>query len=332
MGRPQIFRTSEDRILGAVLGHAVGDALGVPVEFGPRAARRADPVIEMRGYGTHHQPPGSWSDDTSLMLCLVETLTEHPSLGDKAFQSLAGKFIAWRDEGYWTPHGEAFDIGGTTSQAISRLRAGTPPLEAGGADERSNGNGSLMRILPLAFLPNLDDTALARTAEDFSRLTHRHYRSKMACGLFVLLCRRLLEGLAPDQAYLEAITLGRRLYSRPPFESQLPHYERFLSGRLTDLPEEHIRSTGYVVHTLEASVWCLLHTNSFAAAVLRAVNLGDDTDTTAAVTGGLAGAVYGLGDIPKQWTETLVLKEQITGLASKYLLKARGLFADETKN
>jgi len=303
-----------ERVCGAVLGHAVGDALGVPVEFMSRAALRADPVTDMRGYGTHRQPEGTWSDDTSLMLCLLESLSEGVDFADTA-----GRFVAWVDKGYWTAHGRVFDLGGTTREALARLKKGAAPLEAGGDDERSNGNGSLMRILPVAFLKDLTDEEAILTAHQASSLTHRHPRSQMACGLFILLARRLLDGMFPERAYTETIKAASTLYSQPPFRAETGHFQRFLSGKLAGLGEDEIESSGYVVHTLEAAVWCVLNGSTFRETALRAVNLGDDSDTTGAVAGGLAGAWSGPVGIPPAWVEKLARRAEIEALVKRFL-------------
>jgi ADP-ribosyl-[dinitrogen reductase] hydrolase len=308
----------EDRVLGAVLGQAVGDALGVPVEFKSRESLKANLVTDMRGFGTHNQPPGTWSDDASLMLCLLESLAEGLDL-----KALGKKFIAWREDGYWTPHGKVFDIGNATSDAIDQLIDGVPPLEAGGADEYSNGNGSLMRILPVAFIKDLTDEEAIRLAEQVSRLTHRHPRSQMACGLFVLMSRRLLEGVSPAEAHKSAIASGPNLYDRDPFSAELPHFNKFLSPTLANLEESDIQSSGYVIHTLEAATWCLLTTSSYSEAVLKAVNLGRDTDTTAVVVGGLAGLAYGNEAIPGEWLEALDKKKAIDELVEAFIKTAR---------
>jgi ADP-ribosylglycohydrolase len=301
--------------MGAVFGHAVGDALGVPVEFRGREALRADPVKGMRGQGTHGQLPGTWSDDTSLMLCLLVGLGHEIDL-----QGVAGRFIRWRDESYLTPHGEVFDIGSTTREAIARLRRGTPHEEAGGGGEPDNGNGSLMRILPVAFLSHLSDREAAAAAHAVSCLTHRHPRSQMACGLFVLLCRRLLDGMERNNAYEAAVEAGRRIYAGwAPYDGQVEHFVRFMSGNLGALREEDINSGGYVIHTLEAATWCLLNNGSFAETVLAAVNLGEDTDTTGAVVGGLAGAAYGYASIPAAWLSVLARPEKIEEIVDAFL-------------
>ena len=296
------------RIEGAVLGHAVGDALGVPVEFVSRARLKETPITEMRGYGTHDQPPGTWSDDTSLMLCTLENLVQGGDL-----RSLADKFIAWRDKGYRTPHGVVFDIGGTTDQAISRLKQGVKPVEAGGDSERSNGNGSLMRILPAAFQANLDDAGAITLAHDLSRLTHRHPRSLMACGLFTLLARRLLAGKAPAEAHRGAIRAGREFYiGRKPFNAEIGLFEDFLSEDLAKRTEAEIESSGYVIHTLTAAAWCLLTSDSFTEMVLKAVNLGQDTDTTGG--GSRRAGRIGLGKI--KYPAEVVIRVSLYG---KYL-------------
>lgn len=308
----------DNRVKGAVLGHAVGDALGVPVEFISRSTLKAEPVTGMRGWGTHNQPPGTWSDDTSLMLCLLEHLQY-----DLDLNAVAESFVAWLNEGYMTPHGKVFDVGNATSKAIRRLAEGVAPEEAGGTGEHDNGNGSLMRILTIAFLRELSDEDATYLAHKVSRLTHRHPRSQMGCGLFVLMCRKLLEGLSPVEAYQSACKMGRLIYESNPFSAELPHYNRFLSADIGDQPEEEIRSSGYVVHTLEAATWCLLRNTNFDSTVLTAVNLGEDTDTTAAVAGGMAGAAYGLGAIDRSWVKALanphslnkVLKKAIEALA-----------------
>jgi ADP-ribosylglycohydrolase len=292
----------------------VGDALGVPVEGFSRDRLRRDPVKDMRGHGSHGQPSGFWSDDTSLMLALLATMRPEPDL-----DLTARNFIAWLARGRFTPGGFAFGIGRTTYQAISRLTAGVEPEAAGGQGEWSNGNGSLMRILPLAFLGHLSEPDLLQKTHRVSRLTHAHPRSQMACGLFVLLARRIVDGLDSAQAYQEAARAGRQYYDQPPFRDELAHHARFLSGDLPELAESDINSSVYVVETLEAAAWCLLNTKSFEEAVLRAINLGGDTDTTGAVTGGLAGARYGPAAIVEKWLARVARLDLIDQLTDDFL-------------
>ena len=198
------------RINGGLLGLLVGDALGVPVEFSSREQRLADPVTDMRAFGTHNQPAGTWSDDGSLALCTASSLID----AGYDLEDTARRFVGWLDEAYWTPHGKVFDIGYTTRRAIQRLRKGTPPTEAGGQREQDNGNGSLMRILPLALrFPNLPVPELLDRAHGLSCLTHAHPRAQLACGFYTVLATRLLAGEMATDAYHAAIEITRPVYS-----------------------------------------------------------------------------------------------------------------------
>jgi len=308
----------------ALLGLAVGDALGVPVEFIGRAVRRRDPVTGLRGYGTHHQPPGTWSDDSSLTFCLAETLA---TVGYDPTDA-ARRFVRWQDESYWTAHGQVFDIGIATAEALQRIRRGVAPLQAGGGDEYSNGNGSLMRILPLVFF--IKDWSVGerfRAVREMSSITHAHIRSVMACFIYLEMARQLLNGLAIDRAFAEMQQVANDFFQAEGIGSELEirHFHRLLENPygdylikpLADYPEPDIASSGYVVHTLEAALWCLLRHDTYAATVLAAVNLGDDTDTTGAVAGGLAGLAYGEAAIPAEWLAGLARRAAIEELAGR---------------
>lgn len=293
-----------------LLGVAVGDALGVPVEFRARGAFHVD---RMRGHGTHDQPAGTWSDDTSLTLALADALE-----GDTvSLPRLAGNFLLWRDSGAFTPHGAAFDIGNATARAIERLRRGTLPEQAGGTEERDNGNGSLMRVAPLALiLGTMTPEARFQLVRDVSSVSHAHAWSVTACFLFLEVLRKLLAGTAKEKAYAELVG---ELTAPPPFldAGALTKFRRILKQDVRALPEAEIRSSGFVVHTLEAALWSFLTTENYRDAVLRAVNLGEDTDTTGAVTGALAAAAYGLDAIPEEWLAALQGREQILRVADK---------------
>ncbi|EDZ92156.1 MULTISPECIES: ADP-ribosylglycohydrolase family protein [Limnospira] len=300
-------------VLSGLMGVCVGDALGVPVEFNSRSDCQEKPITTMVGYGTYHQPAGTWSDDSSLTFCLAESLCNGYNLHE-----IAKAFCKWMYEGYWTPYGNAFDIGGTTYRAISRLREGVEPIAAGGTDIRDNGNGSLMRILPLAYGYNsLEFPELIKRVHDCSRLTHGHPRSQMACGIYISIAVGLLQGMDIKTAYIEGLKAVKAIYTKPPFKSELSELKRVWTGEIKSLPENAIASDGYVVHTLEASLWCLLKTSSYAEAVLTAVNLGSDTDTTGAVTGGLAGIYYGFEQIPSEWVKAIARREDIIDLANR---------------
>ena len=297
-----------------LLATATADALGVPVEFKPRAFLKENPVTDMQEFGTYNQPKGTWSDDTSLMLCLAESLVEGLDL-----QKLAQKFIAWKNDNYWTAHGWVFDIGIATRQAIERLENGTPPELAGGFDEFDNGNGSLMRILPLVlYIKDLDTDQRYEYTKKVSSLTHAHARSVMACFYYLEFAKKILEGKDKLHAYSELQTEIPIYFEQRginPFEIQ--KLNRLFHQEIYTLEENQINSSGYVIDTLEASIWCILTTLNYKEAVLKAVNLGKDSDTTAAVTGGLAGLIYGLEGIPKEWLDVLARKDDILNLGKK---------------
>jgi ADP-ribosyl-[dinitrogen reductase] hydrolase len=307
----------------ALLGLAVGDALGVPVEFIGRAARQADLVTGLRGYGTHRQPPGTWSDDSSLTFCLAETLARAGELtGPPDLADFGRRAVNWLDNGYWTATGETFDVGNATRTAIQRLKQGVSPAQAGPRTEQDNGNGALMRILPLVFhqtwlAESLDlDAAWALTGVVAS-VTHGHPRSTLGCFLYLLLARGLVAGLAPKAAYeqMRALATPWLQGGSIPAVVEGKYYQRVLNGALPEAAESTIKSSGYVVHTLEAALWCLLRHDTYAATVLAAVNLGDDTDTTGAVAGGLAGLAYGEAGIPAEWLAGLARRADIEELA-----------------
>ena len=296
-------------VKSALFGLAVGDALGVPVEFVGRSWLKRFPVDDMRGHGTHDQPPGTWSDDSSMSFCLAESLCQGYDLND-----IAEQFLAWCYGQKWTPHGEVFDIGNATLSAIERLRSRQlPPQLAGGMDEGGNGNGSLMRILPLLFYTyNRPVEERYALVSDVSSITHAHFRSVFSCFVYLEVARQLLRGRHAQEAYEEGVAIARQFAEAQQFNRrELFYFSRTLQGKLPEVHEDNIYSSGYVVHTLEASLWSLLTTSSYSEAVLRAVNLGEDTDTSGAVTGGLAGLAYGFDDIPADWVEQLARVEDI---------------------
>ncbi|MEL7426424.1 MAG: ADP-ribosylglycohydrolase family protein [Bacteroidota bacterium] len=306
----------------SLFGLAVGDALGVPVEFKYRGELAQDPVTGIRGYGTYNQPPGTWSDDSSLTFCLADSLCNGYNLAD-----IATKFVAWRKAEIWTPHGEVFDIGMTTHRSIGILeeilRRGDHQalqllyLEG---DEYTNGNGSLMRILPLYFV--IKDKPLTEQLDQVwavSALTHPHIRSALACFLYLRIYHYLVNELQPVAAVESARNDFRKLLElRDIVPEERAEFARVLDARFHRLPAEEIASDGYVINSLEASVWCFLRSRTYEETILTAINLGEDTDTTAAIVGGLAGAYYGLASIPLPWREALVKKDEIWALCDAF--------------
>ncbi|KEO81576.1 crystallin [Tumebacillus flagellatus] len=311
------MHSKKDQVIGGVLGLAVADAVGVPAEFSSRERLKANPVQTMEGYGTHNQPPGTWSDDSSMTFCLLESLCKGYDLDD-----LADRFVRWYRDAYWTPHGVVFDIGIATSKAISKLMQGVPAVQAGGTSESDNGNGSLMRILPLAyFLESVEDEQKRlEIIHQVSAVTHGHLRSQIGCAIYVEMALQLLKGLPPHLAYVNMQENVLKYYSNGGQEvaDELENYDRVLKGKIFRAPQSTIRSSGYVVHTLEAALWCFLQNLTYKGTVLDAVNLGEDTDTVAAVAGGLAGIYYGLQSIPAEWVEGLARKTDILLLCERF--------------
>lgn len=293
---------------------AVGDALGVPVEFRSRKFLSGNPVKDMIGYGSHNQPPGTWSDDSSLAFCLAEALT-----GEFSLDTVAKNFQKWYFNEFWTADEEVFDIGSGTAEAILRLKRGVNPEKAGGTDESSNGNGSLMRILPLLFhVRNKSVNERFRLTRQVSSITHGHIRSVTACFYYLEFAGQILKGKEKSEIYRELQAgLPSLLTDFGVDPAETAHFDRLLRHDISSLPAEEIRSGGYVIDTLEASVWCLLTTQSYSEAVLKAVNLGWDTDTTGAVTGGLAGLLYGIEGIPERWLSQIARRDDIENLANR---------------
>ena len=303
------------KIKSALFGVAIGDALGVPVEFESREAISENPVLDMIGFGTYNLPPGTFSDDSSLTFCLAEALTEDFDLG-----IIARNFIKWYYENYWTARGDVFDIGIATRQAIDKLARGVQAEHAGGIDVSSNGNGSLMRILPLVFY--IIDKPIAERFEitkQISSITHGHIRSVISCFYYLEFARHIIRGTDKFEIYKKLQSeVPDFLYSISTEPVEINLFDRLLENNIYELESNDISSSGYVLHTLEATIWCLLTTDNYHEAVLKAVNLGDDTDTTAAVTGGLAGLLYGFETIPKTWLNLLARKDDIQDLAERF--------------
>ena len=272
-----------------IMGLIVGDALGVPYEFKQRDTFNC---TEMTGYGTYHQPPGTWSDDSSMTLATLISLDDNE--GKIVPEDIMKKFVKWYFFKAFTPHGEVFDIGNTTRNALISYKLNVPVEKCGGKEITDNGNGSLMRILPLAFVKHYTEDI-----EAVSALTHAHEISKTACVIYVDIAGSLICGKTKEYA----VEFSQRI-------TNLEEFKRLADIKKLDRTE--IKSTGYVVDTLEAALWCLLNTDNYKDCVLTAVNLGGDTDTIAAVAGGLAGILYGVGGekgIPEEWINKIAKKD-----------------------
>ena len=293
--------TRRDRIAGALVGLLVGDALGVPYEFNP--PERIPPAAELEyapppGFDRSHKgvPPGTWSDDGAQALCLLASLLERGRLDLADF---AQRLVRWYDEGYLAVDGNVFDIGITTAEAIRAVKRGVAPERAGPDGQYSNGNGSLMRVLPLALWHRGDDAALVHDARAQSLVTHGHLRAQLCCALYCLWARRLLDDDdAPwDDAVRTLRTLRALIADEPTAVEELEWSIR---------PDEPAigEGSGYVVDSLRSARGAV-EAPDYESAVRRAIRLGHDTDTTACIAGGIAGLMHGVEGIPARWREGL---------------------------
>ena len=318
-----------------MVGLIVGDALGVPVQFLTREEirrRPQGPVTGMEGHGTYNMPAGSWSDDSSMALAVLASIRETGTVDP---DDMMEHFEKWEVDGAYTPYGFAYDQGGTCMTAIYRYLEDRDWKTCGKTGDHANGNGALMRILPVCLyyaerqnqVCTSDDEAI-EGIHTATMITHNHLRAKIASGLYYFMVKSILKG-----NFLTNSTAGEKIgeeigaenpdslitllqegleegfaYYRRDFRnreetekfSRLYHLEKF-----RDTPEEEIKSSGYVLDSIEAAVWCLINTDSYADCVLKAVNLGLDTDTTAAIAGGLACLYYGKASIPEEWLQTV---------------------------
>jgi len=292
-----------DRFRGCLLGLATGDALGTTLEFQPRDSY--GPHTEMIGGGPFDLMPGEWTDDTSMALCLATSLL---SQGRFDAQDQMNRYCDWVDKGYLSSNGRCFDIGNTVRRALATYRASGEPF-AGPVEPSAAGNGSLMRLAPVVMFFHPKRDLILHYAVESSRTTHGAPECLEACGLFAALLTRALDGA--DRSGILA-PLQHRFAS--------PKIQAIADGRFLGKDRALIESSGYVVHSLEAALWCFSMTTSFCDAVLLAANLGDDADTTAAICGQLAGAHYGASAIPGRWLAQLAMHDEISKLADSLRL------------
>lgn len=290
-----------DRFRGCLLGLAAGDAVGTTLEFRTRGS--FPPLTDMVGGGPFDLNAGEWTDDTSMALCLATSLVECGGF-DPVDQM--NRYRDWADSGYLSSTGRCFDIGRTVDRALRRYRA-TGEAFSGSTDPMSAGNGSLMRLAPVPMFYFPDRAAILRWSAESSRTTHGAVECVEACQLFGDMLFRALSGFPKEEILFSP-------YSRAISSERIAE---IAWGMYRRKPETQIRGTGYVVQSLEAALWCFLHSDSFEEAILRAANLGDDADTTAAVCGQVAGAHYGEPGIPSHWLERLAMRTEIAELADR---------------
>ncbi|MDR2195677.1 MAG: O-acetyl-ADP-ribose deacetylase [Gallionellaceae bacterium] len=289
-----------NRYQGSLLGLACGDAVGVSVEFLARGS--FPPVTGMSGGGIFNLEAGKWTDDTSMALCLAESLVEEKRFDPHGQMT---RYLNWWRHGYFSSTGTCFDIGGTTRSALARFEVSDNPYSGSDAPNTA-GNGSLMRLAPVALFFHPDLSLVLRYAAESSRLTHAAPEAVDCCRLLAFVISRALSGLHRNALLLDAAQHLKE-----------PAVLAIANGSYLSKSESNIRGSGYAVESLEASLWCIAHTNSFRDAILAAANLGDDADTTAAITGQIAGALYGRDAIPQDWLDRLYMRGDIEFLASQ---------------
>lgn len=301
----------DNKLLSMIMGVAIGDALGLPAQFYDRKILDKYPITEMAA--SEEGPAGTYSDDTAMTLCTLASLVENGWQLD--LQDIMKRFIDWLGYGYMAVGNKTIDVGIATRNAIQRAYDGIPLNECGGKGEWDCGNGSLMRISPLIFYCSKHPEAdILKTVGEVSALTHAHERCKMCCYVYVKLGLALLNNSCTDNKELFKKAMAALM---PELKARFAENETDLLSRLYDIDEfvkldrNSIKSSGYVIDTLEASLWCFLTTDNFKDCILKAVNLGDDADTVAAIAGALAGLHYGYGSIPKEWLNKLLGKEKI---------------------
>jgi len=310
-----------NKVTDALFGVAVGDAVGVPFEFSSREAMKSDQAKGMIGYGTYNQPEGTWSDDSSLTFCLAESLVTGYDLED-----ISTNFIKWKSEAYWSARGSLFDIGMTTSKAITRLEKILDDNDLEElkrqkyyGDEYDNGNGSLMRIIPLLFY--IEGKEIKEQFEiiwEVSALTHRHIRAAMSCLIYLKLAEKILEGEDKEIAYKEMRSEILEFWEEMDFSiDERKHFEKVIQQDIRQTKIDDLKSGGYVIEVLESSIWFFLNRENYKDTILSIINIGHDTDTSAAIAGGLAGIYYGLNGIPDYWVASIARMEDIIELGNR---------------
>lgn len=309
------------KVKGSFWGFIVGDALGVPVEFKDRDYLKEHQVLDMEEYGTHYQPKGTWSDDSSMVIATMDSLIKYNN--EINYVDIMQNFLHWKTQGDFTPFGRMFDIGNATSYALNdyqiKINHGKiDDFKCGSDSVSSNGNGSLMRILPIAIY--LYQKQISYTTNEYyeiitniSSMTHAHNYSIIGCYIYSIFVDELLRCNDKREAYAKVQSVCSKIKIE-----DIAIYNNILKQDISKLKEKNIRSSGYVVDTLETVMWCFLTTNNYKDAVLKAVNLGDDTDTIAALVGGLAGLYYGFNSIPKEWIKNLQKNDYLDNLINCY--------------
>lgn len=303
-----------NQYLGAIIGHAVGDAMGFPTEFSKREELLKNPVIEMIDSPDVGQPAGSWSDDTAMEIATIDSFIQKKYFD---YKDIMDKWVKWISKSEYTPTGVAFDIGRTCLKAIKKYCNGTAPLQCGSTSINENGNGSLMRILPVAlyaYSKKLDDTSIRKLTDEVSSLTHAHEVSRLGCYIYVQFIISLLKGFAKEDSYRYIQNLDYSAYDK----NAINLYGRILNEKIEGQILDNIKSSGYIVDTLESAMWIFMNAQHYKEAIIASTNIGGDTDTIGAIVGSMAGIYYGFEDIPSSWLDKLQRKDYLMELVDRF--------------
>lgn len=303
------------KYIDGLVGFVVGDAMGVPLEFTKREDLLKKPVTKMIGNGTYNLPAGTWSDDTSMMIATIDSINAKNTIDLK---DIALKFAAFKNHASYTATGEVFDIGNTCKMAIDKFEENREdPTLCGINDINANGNGSLMRILPIAYYAiekKLKEYEILELVRQISSMTHAHEISVMGCYFYVRYVIFLLNGKDKFSAYSMAKCVDYGMFK----EETQEVYKRLIKDDISKVKVNEINSTGYIVDSLEAAIWVTLKSENYKEAVIGAINLGGDTDTIGALTGALAGIIYGYDFIPEEWKDALAKKEYLMDIFEEF--------------
>lgn len=300
-------------VIDSLIGFAIGDALGVPVEFCEREYVKSLNLNSMIT-GTHNVKKGSWSDDTSMIIATIDSIIKNNGIID--YQNIMDSYIKMVDTGEYTALGYAFDVGNTITKSLNKYKNISNPF-SGCDDYMDNGNGSLMRILPISLYCIVNNLSLEETRNIINKsssLTHAHDISKLGCYIYTIFLKNIIETKNVLEAFENILNIDYSSYDKEAVNA----YNRLLNKDFININEDEINSTGYVVYTLESIIYSLINSNNYKDAVLTSINLGFDTDTIGALTGSVAGILYGYNNIPTVWLEDLVKIDYLKDYSNKY--------------
>ncbi len=303
------------KIKDCIYGFVIGDAIGVPIEFESREKLIEKPVTSMHGYGSYDVPKGTWSDDTSMTLATIDSLINKNEID---LNDIMMNFYYWLHDNKYTATGEVFDAGRTCIQSIIDFSKSMNPLICGQTTIDSNGNGSLMRMSPIVlyiYYKKINDNEIYNIVKSISSLTHAHEISVMACYIYTMYVLYILKGVDKFDAYKMIKKIN---YSKYFSKDTIKEFDRLITMNINEFSIDDIKSSGYVIDTLETVIWVILNTNNYSEAIIGAINLGGDTDTIGAITGSIAGVLYGFESMPGNWVNKLQNREYLLKLIANF--------------